>query len=837
MDSSADPGPQSPADNPEARDTITPEEKGQAGTSGLGAGTSEWNYLDVTASFRAGGSDSSARRKTVGGAAGASSVVDLEQFVHSVVEIGLLEAGEVREFLGRLPQRERPTHAEDLARELVRARRLSDYQAGAILQGKTKGLVIGNYLVLDKLGAGGMGMVFKAEHRLMKRVVALKLLPPSFTRDESFVHRFRREAEAAARLSHPNIVAALDAGEFKGLHFFVMEFVEGSDLSRLIREKGPLPVDQAVACVIQAARGLQAAHARGIFHRDIKPSNLLLDTDGTVKVLDLGLARLDEDPSRPGSARSIEALTNDGAMMGTVEFMSPEQAYDSRSVDKRSDIYSLGCTLYYLLIGVPPYRRKTVMACALAHREQPIPRLRNARPDVPPALDDALRLMLAKEPEQRYQSIDSLIADLEACRLKPVPELVSPRGPRSRRRVVALVALAAGSAASIAIGLASAGRPRSTPVPVVRVERGQTDQPQANHAPHPSPIPRGAPPPAIPPSRVAAEANPEPRVAPSPLEPPVEILKSPGSADALVSSVAASSDGRHALSGGNDHAVRYWDVARREEICSFRHDGPVFDVAFSPDNRTALSASHDKTARLWDVATGAVVVRFAEHKQPVYAVAIAPDGQRALTGGGDHFARLWDLKTGAEVRQFPHEEPVVAVAFSPDGRSILTASGKAATRWEIANGTGPELLEGRAEVLCVAFAPGGRRVASGAKDGSVTLWDLDRRTVIGRVEEPGNWVRSIGFLPGDRRRVLAGTWNGNLILWDLEAGRAVARIRGDAGHLGLAVLPDGAHALTSDDDGHVRLWRLPEDGARAAALEGPGPSPSAAASQPRVPGL
>ena len=282
------------------------------------------------------------------------------------------------------------------------------------MQGKTRGLVIGNYLVLDKLGAGGMGMVFKARHRRLKRVVALKLLPPSMARDESAVLRFRREAKAAAKLSHRNVVAVLDADEHRGLHFLVMEYVEGRDLSRVVRELGPLPIPQAVDCIVQAARGLKAASEAGVVHRDIKPSNLLLEPGGTVKILDMGLARLDDTKGLlgAGGAEPDAGLTQSNLLMGTVDYMSPEQAFNPKHADHRSDIYSLGCTLHFLLTGRPPYSADTLVARLIAHREQPIPVLSAARPDVPKTLDDLLERMLAKAPGDRISSLDELIIAL-----------------------------------------------------------------------------------------------------------------------------------------------------------------------------------------------------------------------------------------------------------------------------------------------------------------------------------------------------------------------------------------------------------------------------------------
>ena len=291
------------------------------------------------------------------------------------------------------------------------AGRLTGYQAGAISQGKAKGLVIGRYTVLDKLGAGGMGMVFKAQHRRLKQVIALKILPPSLTRNAELVQRFHREAETAAKLNHPNIVRALDADDAGGTHFLVMEFVEGSNLSNLVRTRGVFSPAKALDTMIQAARGLAVAHDAGIVHRDIKPSNLMIDAAGVVKILDLGLARLTGEQSPDG-----DAITMSGSLMGTVDFMSPEQAFDPRLADARSDIYSLGCTLYFLLTGTGPYQGASLMQRLLAHREQPVPNLRLRRPDVSVALNELFRKMVAKDPKDRPGSMAELSERLEACK-------------------------------------------------------------------------------------------------------------------------------------------------------------------------------------------------------------------------------------------------------------------------------------------------------------------------------------------------------------------------------------------------------------------------------------
>ena len=268
---------------------------------------------------------------------------------------------------------------------------------------------IGEYVLLEELGSGGMGRVFKAVHRKMNRTVAVKLLPESLVQSPESVERFQREVQALARLSHPNIVAVHDAGSADGTHFYVMDLVDGEDLARLVKEHGAFPVEQAVDCILQAARGLEYAHAQGVVHRDIKPSNLILDHDGTVKILDLGIARFQPLPSAESADQD---LTKTGCVLGTVDYMPPEQALNTRRADHRADIYSLGCTLYFLLTGQPLFGGETVMERIVAHREHPVPGFRKACPAAPPWLDGIFRKMVAKKPEDRYQSATALISDL-----------------------------------------------------------------------------------------------------------------------------------------------------------------------------------------------------------------------------------------------------------------------------------------------------------------------------------------------------------------------------------------------------------------------------------------
>lgn len=265
------------------------------------------------------------------------------------------------------------------------------------------------YRVLGLLGAGGMGAVYKAEHRLMERMVALKVINPALVSSPAALERFEREVKAAAKLSHANIVTAHDAEQAGELHFLVMEFVEGVSLDRWLAQTGPLPPQQAANLVRQAAQGLQHAHEKGMIHRDIKPHNLMVSRGGVLKILDFGLARLASQAwqSATGGEETAErpaGATRAGSVLGTPDYIAPEQATDAHAADIRADIYSLGCTLYFLLVGEPPFTGGSTIDKIRAHQTcAPTPILLR-RPDVPDEMAAILDRMLAKNPAARFST-------------------------------------------------------------------------------------------------------------------------------------------------------------------------------------------------------------------------------------------------------------------------------------------------------------------------------------------------------------------------------------------------------------------------------------------------
>jgi serine/threonine protein kinase len=302
-----------------------------------------------------------------------------------------------------------------LAGELIRRGWLTAYQADLLLQGRGRELLLGSYVLLEKLGEGGMGAVFKARNWKLGRVVALKLMRKERLDNADAVHRFQREVRAVAALSHPNIVHALDADQVGGTHLLVMEHVLGSDLARRVKENGPLPVARACDLIRQAALGLQHAHEKGFVHRDIKPSNLLLTADGTtIKILDLGLARL-VLPSSDEEATST--MTQEGTMVGTPDYIAPEQALESHKADIRADLYSLGCTLYHLLAGQVPFPGGTLIHKINRHQFHEPAAIEGLRPDVPPDVAAVVRKLMAKRPEERFQTPAEVAAALAALPL------------------------------------------------------------------------------------------------------------------------------------------------------------------------------------------------------------------------------------------------------------------------------------------------------------------------------------------------------------------------------------------------------------------------------------
>lgn len=327
---------------------------------------------------------------------------NVETLLDIIQRSGLVEKNRLDSCLGQIKRDsggQLPEDVHELAGRFVADNLVTQWQCDRLMEGRHRGFFLGRYKLLGQLGTGGMSTVYLGEHVLMQRRVAIKVLPRQRVSDTSYLARFHREARAAATLDHANIVRAYDVDNDGDIHYMVMEYVDGRDLQQTVKRKGRLDYATAADYIRQAAEGLGHAHAHGLIHRDVKPANLLVDQKKVVKVLDLGLARFTDD-----DCASL-TVQYDENVLGTADYLAPEQAVDSHRVDARADIYSLGCSMYFLLTGHPPFPDGTLPQRLMAHQKQQPQPITKQRPDAPAELVAICAKMMAKRPADRYQSM------------------------------------------------------------------------------------------------------------------------------------------------------------------------------------------------------------------------------------------------------------------------------------------------------------------------------------------------------------------------------------------------------------------------------------------------
>jgi serine/threonine protein kinase len=383
-----------------------------------------------------------------------------------------------------------PASTEELLTRMIEAGMITQFHADKLTAGKYKGFQIGSYLILDQIGAGGMGQVYLAEHTAMRRLVALKVFPPYSSEDVVAKERFLREARAAAALDHPNIVRVFDLCQEGKLLYLVMEYVEGVSLQALVAKTGPLGVTAACHYARQVAFGLQHAHELGFVHRDIKPANLLLDRAGIIRILDLGLVRSEAD-AHSGLTQQLDGRS----ILGTADYVAPEQAVDSSNVDIRADLYSLGATLYFLLAGRPLFPEgRTAQKLVWQQVKDPTP-IDRLRADVEPALTNIIHTLLQKRPADRFQTpaevFDALAPWTQEEVLPPDEELMTkaparvvasrsatpgssaPRASGSTSQILALAMRSGSGTTSTSATLRSSGKPGSSVLTTPEPRRGE----------------------------------------------------------------------------------------------------------------------------------------------------------------------------------------------------------------------------------------------------------------------------------------------------------------------------------------------------------------------------
>jgi serine/threonine protein kinase len=681
-------------------------------------------------------------------------------------------------------------------------------QAELVQPLETIGASIGPYIVMERLGEGGAGQVYKARHQKMGRVAAVKVIRPELLVDEDMVRRFYREVEAVSQVQHNHIVHAYDAGPIledgrvRG-HFLAMEFLEGIDLSRLVKQSGPLPPDEAREYIRQAAVGLQYIHEQGMVHRDIKPSNLMRMASGkgpgaspeenhsasslatshqplaTVKILDLGLARLQR---RAGGETSSALTGSNTMMMGTVDYMAPEQAIDSHAVDIRADVYSLGCTLFYLLTGQPPFPGGTEAEKLVRHQIKPAPDVRESRPEVPEELAAILAKMLAKEPSERYQSpaaVTAALAGLIAPRPSPV------RKPRRGRRGIAVAAAALVAAILLVIGFLNwPSRPAANP-PTSRPAVAVTKPALAPlHELRMGRFEKSLPPEVV-------------QIVGKPSDPPLQAL-------------AFRLDGTLLAGGDKTGAIHLWDPLTAAEVGVLKEgDDAIAALAFTPDGKSLASASQ-AGVNLWNIAERRPLTLL---RRSCPALAISPDGRHlAVSDRGNHVL-LYELKDPSAAPKIICQRKqadggIVRIVFAPDGKTLATTHYEGTAHlWNVATGNEDgEPAPGR-HINSLAFTSDGKTIALGA-DSKPTLqvWDVATRQARALDESTG-YVRWLALAPDDGHLL----WNDGRMNWIRLGDKAELLNRWQPAGMSYvtALAPDRKHvAIARPDNSHVYVLRL-----------------------------
>jgi eukaryotic-like serine/threonine-protein kinase len=587
-----------------------------------------------------------------------------------------------------------------------------------------------DYEIVRELGKGGMGVVYLARHSDGVSLAAVKVIRRERLSNPEAVSRFRREAQAAARLSHPNIVTVLHADQhaspgFGEIYYLVMEYVSGITLQKLVDEEGPLPVALACDFVRQISLGLQHAADRGLVHRDIKPSNLMvvapkglpLPARPVVKLLDMGVARL--SPVRNLHEETLTTLTRDGAVIGTPDYIAPEQLEKPREADIRADLYSLGCTFYFLLSGQVPFPGGTLVDKLDWHRWKTAPSVDQVRREVPAPVARLVRRLMAKHPDDRFDTPGELATTLR--QLLDNGEVPAPLQALAAEEIARLPGHE-GSVLDLTFShdgrtLASVGTDRTLRVWDVAT---QTERLRLGDGKHEMSCIATLP--TV--SHVLAGHGVAVRL--WDLSSGQEIRRFTGHSDA-VRCLAVSRDGRQAVTGSDDRTVRLWDLQSGREVQRLpRHGAGVSGVALSPDGRYILTGSHDQTLQLWDASSGRLVRKFDTPRGPVLCVGFSPEGRSVLSGHFDTTLRLWDVGTGREERRFTgHRQMVGGLAFASDGTALSASHDHTVRAWDPASGAELFTCPGHTgPVCCIAVGPGDQLLASGGFDRAIRLWKM-----------------------------------------------------------------------------------------------------------------
>ncbi len=713
-----------------------------------------------------------------------------------------------------------------------------------------------------------MGEVWVAKQsEPVKRKVALKLIKTGMD-SRAVLARFEQERQALAMMDHTNIAKVLDAGMTpNGQPFFVMELVNGRPLTKFCDEAKLTPKER-LELFVPICQAVQHAHQKGIVHRDLKPSNILvtiIDGKPVPKVIDFGVAK-----ALAGKLTDESMSTQLGAVVGTLEYMSPEQAgFSGVDIDTRADIYSLGVVLYELLTGLRPIDAKRVKKAALAEMIRIIQEEEPSKPSTRLSTDESLPSMAAlrqteprklmallrgeldwvvmkcleKSRERRYETVNGLARDIERYLADEPVEARPPstgyrlskflrrnKGPVLAASLVLLALLTGLALASFGFVRAKSERDMA--------DKARTDALAQRDIADKASIEAHAQRDIA--DRASLDALAQKKIADNQrqlaLENATKAQQSARMAELRLAEGLISQGDVLSLAGRFAEAhllytdaydqfaelkgpllaaeVGLWSSYRQTNfpLRSFTaHSSRVSSVAIAPDGRTALSGSESGTLRLWELATGLELRTFTGHSGWVSSVTISVDDRTALSGSHDKTLKLWDLATGKELRTFTgHSNIVTSVAIAPDGRTVLSGSyDRTLKLWDAATGEELRTLNGHSgRVSSVAIAPDGRTALSGSGDNTLKLWDLATGKELRTFAGHSDWVSSVAIAPGGRT-ALSGSWDKTLKLWDLTDGKELHTYTGHSGMvLSVAIAPDGQTALSGSLDKTLRVWGL-----------------------------
>ncbi len=629
---------------------------------------------------------------------------------------------------------------------------------------------IGRYEILGEIGRGGMGTVYRARDPVLDRFVALKQLSADMLAEPAMRERFLREARSAARLQHPNIVTVYEFGEVEGTPFIAMELLEGDNLADALERRRLPDLGSRLGVVVQLCEALAYAHRHGVVHRDVKPTNVTLLPDGTVKIVDFGIAFLE------GGTMA----TRTGMLLGTPAYMAPEQ-FAGGVVDARVDMWSVGVILYEMIAGRRPFEGETVLALIYQIVHSPPPPLANVAPGTPPRLAAIVERALAKNPLDRFPDLDAMGKELRALE----DELPTLAGAHP---------LSSGPASWIV-------QPPSPPLQLA--------------------TPRQSPPLAASPSLPSSQAR---VMAHTPITVQAGFVEAGTFGEARrVQVIAISPDDALLAAGGTDGSIRLWDLGSRSKVATLRnrdhlrtgHGSVTTALAFSEDGLLLASGHLDGAVYLWEVATGLEMDVRPSHEGAIGGLAMPPGGAVLITAGSDATLKFWDLVAlqHRDLRRTLRRQPEAAtcLCLCSGGRQVVTGHTNRSVRVHdtesfrlVATFHGH-----RAPVSVVASSEDGNLLAVGARDGALRVFDLTTRGEVGGHQEHSRGITSALFLPAPCR-VASVAMDATVVVWDAAEPEVPVLLQGseDANFASLCFARTRGHLIAARADGTFQVWAL-----------------------------